>query len=124
MTSQGTPHGRFQRAIQHGRLFDAEIAAREIGHPLGLADALALLVLIAVQSPERFDRAAVRWHGRFELEVRGLALWESQLALAAVAGLPNDPDGAVSALARIGERRGVRLGAVRFSHLDGTHRTR
>jgi len=54
-------------------LFDAEIAARELGRR-SLADALALLVPIAAQSRDRFDRAAVRWHGRFELEVPGLEL--------------------------------------------------
>lgn len=31
MTSQGTAHGRFQRAIQRGQLFHAELAARELG---------------------------------------------------------------------------------------------
>ena len=98
--------------------------AGEIGHSLGLADARSLLVLIAADDPDRFDRAAVRWHGRFELEVRGLELSESQLALAAFAGLPNDPDGAVAALDRIGERRGVRLRSVQFSHLDGSRPSR
>jgi hypothetical protein len=42
MTSQGTPYGRFQRAIQRGQLFHAELAARELGR-LTLSDALALV---------------------------------------------------------------------------------
>ncbi len=29
---------------------------------------LAFTVLLAEQEPERFERAAVRWHGRWELE--------------------------------------------------------
>jgi len=44
----------------------AELAARELGS-LALNDALDLCVLIAEQQPERFERAAVRWHGRLEL---------------------------------------------------------
>jgi hypothetical protein len=108
MTSQGTPHGRFQRAIQRGQLFHAELAARELGG-LTLADALALIVLIGRQQPERYGRAAVRWHGRFELDARGLELWESQLALAALAALPGDPTSAMAVLTRIAHRHGVRI---------------
>jgi hypothetical protein len=87
MTSQGTPHVRFQRAIRRGQLFHAEIAAREPGR-LNRADALALAALIASDDPKRYGRAAVRWHGRFELEAKALERSESQLALAALAAYP------------------------------------
>lgn len=86
MPSQGTPSGRFQRAIANGNLWAAEAAARELGR-LPLGGALALTALIADVAPQRFERAAVRWHGRFVLEVPGLSLAESQLALGAVASL-------------------------------------
>jgi hypothetical protein len=50
----------------------------------------------------------VRWHGRFELEAKGLELAESQLALAALAALPGDESGvAIETLVRIGALRGV-----------------
>jgi hypothetical protein len=119
MTSQGSPRGRFQRAIQRGSLFQAELTARELG-ALTLADALALTVLIG-KEPERYGRAAVRRHGRFELEARRLDLWESQLALAALVALPKDPDAAVSGPERIGNgMASVGLGsAVGSGHLDG-----
>jgi hypothetical protein len=39
MTSQGTAHGRFQRAIHRRHIQAAETAAREMGS-LSLADAL------------------------------------------------------------------------------------
>ena len=39
MTSQGTPHGRFQRAIHRRNVVAAEMAALEMGG-LSLADAL------------------------------------------------------------------------------------
>lgn len=103
MTSQGTAHGRFQRAIQRGQLFHAEFAARELGY-LNLADALALATLIAQHDPGRYGRAAVRWHGRFALETTGLELADSQLALAALALLPTDVEGAHLVLGRLGRR--------------------
>jgi hypothetical protein len=106
MTSQGTTYGRFQRAIQRGQLFHAELAAREIGR-LNLADALDLLTLIAQDDPGRGGRAAARWHGRLELEATGLELVDSQLALAALALLPHDEGSALSLLSLTGRRGGV-----------------
>ena len=44
MTSQGTPHGRFTRAIKQRNLFDAEVAIREI-RTVSLIDALDYLDL-------------------------------------------------------------------------------
>jgi hypothetical protein len=82
MTSQGTPYGRFQRAIERGHLLHAEVAARELGR-LALADALALTALIARDDPSRFGRAAVRWYGRFVAEAKRLEPWESHLVFGA-----------------------------------------
>jgi hypothetical protein len=107
MTSQGTAHARFQRAVQAGQLFHAELAARELER-LHLAYALELAVLIAREDPARYDRAAVRWHGRLELEAKRLSLAESQLALGALASLPSDEDTARAILSRIGRRAGIR----------------
>jgi hypothetical protein len=57
MTSQGTPHGRFQRAIHRRHVQAAEMAAREMGG-LSLADALLLCELLANADPTRYERAA------------------------------------------------------------------
>jgi hypothetical protein len=73
MTSQGTAHGRFQRAIHRRHVQAAEMAAREMGG-LSLADALALALLIAESDPERWPRAAARWHARFVQEA-GASGW-------------------------------------------------
>src|SRR5437763_16576863 len=86
MTSQGSAHGRFQKAIQRRNLFQAELAIREMG-TLSLLDALGYLDLLAEVRPETLERAAVRWHGRLETESATLPLAESQLALAAIATL-------------------------------------
>jgi hypothetical protein len=65
------------------------MAAREL-RGLSLADALELVILIAAQRPDRLERAAVRWHGRLEVELLMLTLAESRFALAALERLPAD----------------------------------
>jgi len=90
---EASPHARFRRALERGNLLEAEAAAREL-RGLSLADALSFCMLLARKDPRRFERAAVRWHGRFELEVRELALADSQLSLAALAALRTDPGNA------------------------------
>jgi hypothetical protein len=86
MTSQGTAHGRFTRAIRNPNLLNAEIAAREIGE-LSLPDALAFRPLLAEADPPRFDRAIARWVARFILEAPGITADEAALALSAAKGL-------------------------------------
>jgi hypothetical protein len=93
VTSQGSAHGRFTRAIKESNLFAAELAAREL-RGLTLPDALELVVLIARHRPDRLERAAVRWHGRLEIEAKTLTLAESRFALAALERLPADPQAA------------------------------
>jgi hypothetical protein len=59
MTSQGTAHGRFTRAIAQKNLRGAEMAARELGS-LSLDNAVKLCTLLAERDLPRFDRAALR----------------------------------------------------------------
>jgi len=85
MISQGTAHGRFQRAIHRRHVQNAEMAAREMGG-LSLADALLLCELLANTDPARYERAAARWLQRF-IDERLLPLTEVALAASALAGL-------------------------------------
>jgi hypothetical protein len=85
MTSQGSPHGRFQRAIVRRHLLAAEMAAREMGS-LSLLDALALCELMAMVEPARYEHAALRWLERF-MDERLPPLTEVALAAAALAEL-------------------------------------
>jgi hypothetical protein len=87
MTSQGTAHGRFTRAIANRNLRAAEDAARELGR-LSLEDALGLCVLYRQCVPGRYERAAVRWLERFIAEKRP-ALEEVGLAVGALSELRN-----------------------------------
>ncbi len=72
VTSQGSAHGRVERAIAKRQLGNALMAARELGE-LPLADALELCLLLAEVASERYSPAAARWHAKFALRARGLA---------------------------------------------------
>jgi hypothetical protein len=107
MTSQGSAYGRFQRAMRRGHLFQAELAARELGR-LSLADALDLALLIAEAEPQRWPQAAARWHARFVLEAKGIDLEESALAFAAITALRGKhSEFAAQTLQRIARARGI-----------------
>jgi hypothetical protein len=88
MTSQGTAHGRFTRAIQRGHLLAAETAAREMG-TLSLSDALALCLLYEREQDPRFEKAFRRWLSRVRVEY---ALTHEQVELLrAAAGALRSP---------------------------------
>jgi hypothetical protein len=70
----------FQRAVERGNLLRAEAAARQLGR-LSLTDALEFCDLLARQAPERFERAALRWHARWAAERKPSSFAEAQLAL-------------------------------------------
>ena len=107
MTSQGSAQGRFQRAIQRRNVFAAEMALREMDY-ISLANALTLTLLLAEEAPQRFPRAAVRWHARFVEDAKGITLEDSQLALSALAALPGRGGGAATAaLAQLARSYGV-----------------
>lgn len=62
------------------------MALREMRQP-SLLILLDYLALLAELRPEKLPLAAIRWHGRLELEASALTLADSQLALAALAAL-------------------------------------
>jgi hypothetical protein len=100
MTSQGSASGRFTRAIQQRNLFAAEIALREMGTP-SLIWALDYVILLAELQPAKAKSAALRWHGRLELEAPTLTLAESQFALAALVALCEGNCDAIGVLRRL-----------------------
>ena len=100
MTSQGSAHGRFTRAIRQSNLFGAEVAIREMKN-ISLIDALDYIDLLAEVKPEKLEMAALRWHGRLELEASVMTMAESQLALAALASLCAGGRDAVEILRRL-----------------------
>ena len=114
---KGSPHGRFQRAVERRNLLEAEAAARALGG-LALSDALALLLVIAAKEPSRFERAAIRWHGRFEVETRGVGFAEAQILLGALAALRDPvPTMGLETIARLAERLRIQSVALQAARL-------
>jgi hypothetical protein len=86
LTAQGHPQTIFKRAIEHDNVVLAEMTARELGR-ISLADALRLLFLYAEKEPIKYERAVLRWLGRYVTEGKGVSLLKAQLALTALAEL-------------------------------------
>ena len=85
MTSQGSAHGRFQRAIKRRHLRATEMAAKEMGQ-LSLIDALTLVACYARTGSPKFDKAAVRWLARLA-EERDTTLCDIRLTANALEAL-------------------------------------
>jgi hypothetical protein len=86
VTSSGSPHARFQRALATGNSALVTAAAADLPQ-ISLADALAICLVLRAE-PERYARAAVRWHGRLCLEARGIGAGDAQLAFSCLQALP------------------------------------
>ena len=99
VTAQGSSYARFKRAVDHGNLLEADAAARQLGQ-LNLPDALEFCDLLARLAPNRFERAALRWHGRWTTEATPSSLAESQLALTCLQLLTSDHRGVALSLLR------------------------
>jgi hypothetical protein len=106
VTSQGSAYARLRRAIDSRNVTVAFATATELDF-VSLPDALEL-VLLAVDDPGRFRRAALRWHSRYCAEVPDVALEEAHAVLACLAGLVGrQPKPAAAALAELVRRRGL-----------------
>ena len=68
---------------------------------MGLRDALEVCLLLRDSDPERYERAAVRWAGRFALEARDVSLEAIERAIAALHALPQQPGEAMERLAEL-----------------------
>jgi hypothetical protein len=98
VTSQGSAYGRFRRALDRGNLAEALSAASEVGF-VGLAEALELTLLLADKEPEKYDRAAVRWHLRF--------VQDSKNVLALLSAIPTNRWAALALAELLSRRRGL-----------------
>jgi hypothetical protein len=105
VTAQGSAYTRLRRALDRGNVIEALSSARELEH-VGLTEGLELVLLLAEKSPERFGRAALRWHGRYCREVAHVELDEALVVFGALAALRGEGAGvAASALAELLSRR-------------------
>jgi hypothetical protein len=107
VTAQSSPFARFRRALDRGNDTDALSTATEREH-IWLTEALELCLLL-VESPDRFGRAALRWHGRYCREIRDVDLDEGLAVLATLGALrgPRSKLAAYALAELLGERRGL-----------------
>jgi hypothetical protein len=104
VTAQGSAYVRFRRALDSRNATVALATATELDF-VSLPDALEL-VLLLVDDPRRFRRAALRWHARYCGELPDVGFEEAHAVLAGLAGLTGRrPKAAAGALAELVRRR-------------------
>jgi hypothetical protein len=106
MTSDGNPYARFRRALETGNETLVITAARELPQ-VRLDDALRICLVLRGGDPDRYERAAVRWLGRFALEAREVTINDLRLAANALDALPEHATEAMELLQRLCVARGV-----------------
>jgi hypothetical protein len=106
VTSDGSPDARFRRALATGNENLVVAAARELPQ-VALDDALRICLVLRSGDPGRYERAAVRWLGRFALEARGATIEDLRLAADALDLLPARAHEAMERLQRLCLARGV-----------------
>lgn len=100
MTSDGSPYARFRRALDTGNELLVLGAARELPQ-IALDDALRICLVLRDGDPGRYERAAVRWLGRFALEGRAVTITDLRAAAAAMEALPTQTADAMEQLQRL-----------------------
>jgi hypothetical protein len=106
MTSDGNPYARFRRALNTGNEALVIAAALELPQ-VALDDALRICLVLREGDAGRYERAAVRWLGRFALEARGVTIGDLQLAAEALEALPRRAADAMEQLQQLCLAHGV-----------------
>jgi hypothetical protein len=106
MTSDGSEYARFRRALQTGNQALVLAAARELPQ-VALEDALRICLLLRDGNRERYERAAVRWLGRFALEGRSVTVEAVRLAAEALDALPERAGEAMEQLQAVCRAHGI-----------------
>jgi hypothetical protein len=106
MTSDGNPYARFRRALETGNAALVTAAALELPR-IALDDALRICLVLRSEDAARYERAAVRWLGRFALEARNVTIRDLRAAAEALDALPKVPSEAMERLQQLCLRHGV-----------------
>jgi hypothetical protein len=106
VTSDGNPYARFRRALETGNEAVVTAAALELPR-IALDDALRICLVLRGGDPARYERAAVRWLGRFALEGRRVTIEDLRLAADALDALAKRPADAMERLQRLCVAHGV-----------------
>lgn len=86
VTSSGSPHTIFRRAVAAGDAQTALLVSNELGR-IGPADALALVLVLLDAMPERYPLAAARWHALAVRTAGSASLADASVLLAALHAL-------------------------------------
>ena len=106
VTSDGSAYTRFRRALDTGNPHIVIAAAKELPQ-IALDDALRVCLVFRDGDPQRFERAAVRWLGRFALEARGVSIDSLRAAADALDALRERTPEAMEKLQAICAAHGV-----------------
>jgi hypothetical protein len=106
VTSDGNPYARFKRALETGNEALVIAAARELPQ-VALDDALRICLVLRGGDRARYERAAVRWLGRFALEARNVTIQDLRHAADALDALPQRAAEAMERLQHLCLARGV-----------------
>lgn len=106
VTSDGNPYVRFRRALASGSAPLVTAAALELPR-ISLDDALRICLVLREEDAGRYERAAVRWLGRFALEAQGVTIDDLRLAAEALDVLRARPGEAMERLQGLCLARGV-----------------
>jgi hypothetical protein len=105
--SDSIPYASFRAAVDGGNLQRVQQLAKSLGGPVKLDDALRICLLMRDGDPERYERAAVRWLGRFALEARGVTIDDVQEAARLLDELLDETALTMENLQRLCVARGV-----------------
>jgi hypothetical protein len=106
VTSDGNPYARFKRALDTGNAALVTAAALELPR-IALDDALRICLVLRGGDQDRYERAAVRWLGRFALEGRSVTIDDLRAAADALDALPDRATEAMERLQRLCVAHGV-----------------
>jgi hypothetical protein len=107
VTSDGSAYARFRRALDTGNQSLVLAAAGELPQ-IALDDALRICLVLRDGDPARYERAAVRWLGRFALEARNVTIDALRSAADALDALPERAAEAMEQLQAVCAAHGVR----------------
>jgi hypothetical protein len=97
----------FRAALDSGDLARVIQLAKSMPS-VSLRDALEMVLLMRTGDETRYDKACVRWLGRFALEIRDVSLEDLKEAASALDTLPDQPEAAMGQLQKLCLERGVR----------------
>jgi hypothetical protein len=100
LSIKGSSYMRFRRALDTGNITLIRSAAAELPQ-VNLEDALTICLLLRRAEPDSYERAVVRWLGRFCLERRDVTITAVRVALGAFERLPHAPDEAAAQLRQL-----------------------